>query len=532
MTWRMSPRPAGCAIGAKTSATSRARMSRSRIGHPDRPQEEEAEQDLDREDRRVGHQRGIGIGERCAFLAPIAGSIGHGRSRPGARLGRSCRAAQTGSPGRGPPRASGAGRVRRPSRCPRRSAGSRSSSRSRRSRRPAPGGHRRDRCRRTRPMSSFTKSGRSSRMWRKLREAGAGVVHGDPDLAADARHGRAERAVVLDRDVLGHLEHGRPALGSQAVAAAAGRSSSRSGEHIQAQPAGPGRSRRRREGGGQAGRLELQAEAHGAASAKRRSGRVPSSNLVSASWPTVGPTPDRRSAGRPARTRCCSSTASSSPRTSPRRCRARIPGASSADATAPKDSRTGSRPARKVMPSTASVQTTIAPSIAVLVRRGMIAIAVGASLGTRRSVDPKPASHGPTHGPAPTRSAHPTVRPRGRGTVHPDADVDGLVASEGHGLPGRVEGDDEHHRQAGHPAQLVADRPGRSPLRSRALRGDSTPRPARPTAAPDRRASGWSSRPGRRGRYCAGEALRGADASRGGSRTRSSTSAGSKGLVR
>ena len=114
------------------------------------------------------------------------------------------------------------------------------------------------------------------------------------------------------------------------------------------------------------------------------------------------------------------------------------------------------------MPSTASVQTTIAPSIAALVRKGMIAIAVGRSPVTRRRLSPKPACHGPTHGPDPTRSAQPAVSPVGNGAVDPDPDVNGHVASEGHGLAGCIERDDHCARQPAHPAQLIADRLGRS----------------------------------------------------------------------
>ena len=77
------------------------------------------------------------------------------------------------------------------------------------------------------------------------------------------------------------------------------------------------------------------------------------------------------------------------------------------------------------MPSTASVQTTIAPSIAVLVRSGMIAIAVGGSPGTRRRDEPKPASQGRPTVRRRRAPPSPTVSAGGQGAVHPDADVDG-----------------------------------------------------------------------------------------------------------
>ena len=139
-------------------------------------------------------------------------------------------------------------------------------------------------------MSSFTKSGRSSRMWRKLAKPAPASSTATRTSRPSARHRRAERGVVLDRDVLGHLEHGRADARVAGNPPGDGRSSSRSGRDIQAEPAGSGQTRRRREGGGQS--RPTRARDRGptaAASANRRSGRVPSSNRVSASWPDRRP---------------------------------------------------------------------------------------------------------------------------------------------------------------------------------------------------------------------------------------------------
>ncbi len=130
-------------IGAKTSATSRASTSRSRIAtqtahRKSRPKRTWTRGSADRTSARC-RQRG-----RQALL-PESGT---GRRRGGiGDAARRHRADRAESPALGRRRGTAVDRVRPPFRCPRRSADSRSSSRSTRSRQRAPDGRRRDRSR-------------------------------------------------------------------------------------------------------------------------------------------------------------------------------------------------------------------------------------------------------------------------------------------------------------------------------------------------------------------------------------------------
>ena len=68
----------------------------------------------------------------------------------------------------------------------------------------------------TSPMSSFTKSGRSSRMCRKLAKPAPASSTAIRTSAPTLSHRGADGLVVLDGDVLGHLEHhGRARLRRQ-----------------------------------------------------------------------------------------------------------------------------------------------------------------------------------------------------------------------------------------------------------------------------------------------------------------------------
>ena len=266
-------------------------------------------------------------------------------------------------------------------------------------------------------MSSFTKSGRSSRMWRKLaKPAPASSTEtrtSEPMLRTAAR----KRRVVLDRDVLGHLEHRRSAGTAQATPQAVALEEE-IGRHVEAQPPVARQLVGLGDRGGQAGLLEFEAQADriGVGEAAIRAGPVvePGQRLMADRRPWR----DRRSAGRPDRMR---RTHEDTLRARPGPRRAAAGRGSPAPGAPRRPPRTTRGPAADErgsgIPSADCVQTTIAPSIAVLVRSGMIAIAVGSSPTTRRRVVPKPASQGPTHGPAPTRSAQPAVSSAGSGLL-------------------------------------------------------------------------------------------------------------------